>query len=87
MIAAPTAAQAATSERQTLLASPMKTTFLPSSEPRHCRIVKRSPSAWVGCSTFESRLTTGTGIPAAPSAATNWVSVWWSATRAAMSAW
>ena len=71
----PTAAPASSSEWQTLLPSPTYASLRPRSEPRCSRSVSRSASAWHGCSSSESALTTGTLDAAASSVSPSWLSI------------
>ena len=56
----PASAPASMSEWHTLLPSPTNASVRPRRSPRCCRRVRRSASAWQGCSWSDSAFTTGT---------------------------
>ena len=59
-ISSPERSAASSNEWHTLLPSPTHATVRPVSEPKRCRMVRRSARAWHGWASSERRLTTGT---------------------------
>ena len=87
-VAIPVMEAARANERQTLLASPTYAKVRPAaSAPKTWRSVSRSARAWHGWARSESRLTTGTGTPAASRASVIRARVPCSMTRAHTTAW